>query len=68
MTFGWFCMFPIPGVVAVILGLIALNQMRSLPNPSGRGLAIAGVIMGGINLAFILLWILWFILALAFGW
>jgi len=67
LTFGWFCMFPIPGIVAVILGLVALAQINKAPNSSGRGLAIAGVIMGGINLAFLLLWILWFILAMVFG-
>jgi hypothetical protein len=68
IMFGWFCMFPIPGIVAVILGVIALGQMRNAPNSSGKGLAIAGLIMGGINLAFILLWIVWFILAILFGW
>jgi hypothetical protein len=67
LMFGWFCMFPILGLVAVVLGMIALGQMRNSPNPPGRGLAIGGVIMGGINLAFILLWILWFILAVLFG-
>jgi len=67
MTFGWFCMFPVPGIVAVILGLVALGQMRNSQNPSGRGLAIAGIILGGINLAFVLLWILWIVLSLVFG-
>jgi hypothetical protein len=67
LMFGWFCWMPIPGLVAVILGLVALGQMQKSPNPPGRGLAIAGVIMGGINLAFIFLWILWFILVIAFG-
>jgi uncharacterized protein DUF4190 len=65
--FGWFCMFPVTGIVAVVLGLAALGQMRSSQNPNGRGLAIAGIVMGGMNLALLLLWILWFILGLVFG-
>jgi len=67
VSFGWFCMFPVPGVIAVILGFIALGQLRKTPNSTGRGLAIAGIVLGGINLALILLWILWFILTAVFG-
>jgi len=65
--FGWLCMFPIPGVVAVILGFVALGQIRREPHSTGKGLAIAGIILGGINFAFILLWIIWFILTAVFG-
>jgi hypothetical protein len=60
-------MFPLPGLIAVILGLLALGQIRRSPNPAGKGLAIAGLVMGGIQLAFLVLWILWFILAMVFG-
>jgi hypothetical protein len=67
LTFGWFCMFPVAGLMAVILALVALGQLRNSPNLSGRGLAIAGLIMGGINLSFLLLWIIWFVLSLVFG-
>ena len=67
MVFGLFCFGPVPGVVAIILGIIALRQMKTAPNPTGKGLAIAGIVMGGINLAFFLFWILSFILSLAFG-
>lgn len=64
---GLACWMPVPGVVAVILGLIALSQMKSAPHPTGRGLAIAGIIMGAVNLAFFVFGILWFILSLVFG-
>lgn len=60
-------MFPLPGLIAVILGLLALGQIRKAPNTAGKGLAIAGLVMGGIQLAFLVLWILWFILAMVFG-
>ncbi|HET8782179.1 MAG TPA: DUF4190 domain-containing protein [Pyrinomonadaceae bacterium] len=64
---GLACWMPVPGVVAVILGLIALSQMKTAPNPTGRGLAIAGIIMGGVNLAFFVFGILWLFLSLIFG-
>jgi hypothetical protein len=64
---GLFCAAPVPGIVAVVLGVIALRQMASAPNPAGRNMAIAGIVLGGINLAFFLFGILWFILSLLFG-
>lgn len=67
VMFGLFCLAPVPGVVAVILGIIALRQMKTAPNPTGRGLAIAGIVLGGVNLALFLFWMLWFVLSLVFG-
>ena len=64
---GLLCWMPVPGIVAVILGIIALRQMKTNPNPTGRGLAIAGIVMGSVNLAFFGFGILWFILSLVFG-
>lgn len=67
LMFGWFCFFPVLGILALILGLVALGQVNRTPNKAGRGYAIAGIIMGGINLVFLLLWVVWFILAIIFG-
>ena len=67
VMFGLVCWMPVPGIVAVILGIIALGQMKTAPNPTGRGLAIAGIVTGGVNLAFVLFGILWAILSVAFG-
>ena len=64
---GLICWMPVPGIVAVILGIIALRQMKTAPDPSGRGFAIAGIVMGSINLAFFAFGILWFVLSLVFG-
>jgi hypothetical protein len=64
---GLICAVPIPGIVAVILGFLALSQMKNAPHPTGRGLAIAGIVMGAINLAFFVFGILWFLLSLLFG-
>ncbi len=49
------CFLFIPGLLAVIFGIIALSQMRGRPGQAGRGQAIAGLILGGISLVFILL-------------
>lgn len=64
---GMVCAAPLPGLLAVILGVIALRQMKTAPNPTGRGLAIAGIVMGCINLAFFFFSMLWVILSVAFG-
>jgi hypothetical protein len=64
---GLACWVPVPGIIALILGIVALGQMRNAPNSTGRGLAIAGIVMGGVNLGIIALGILWLILSAAFG-
>ena len=64
---GWLCWMPVPGIVAVILGIIALRQMKSAPDSSGRGFAVAGIALGGISLLFFAAGMLWFILSLVFG-
>ena len=30
---------PIPGIIAILLGFVALNQMKKTPHSTGRGLA-----------------------------
>jgi hypothetical protein len=67
IVIGLVCAVPIPGILAVILGIVALVQMRSAPNSTGRGLAVAGIVMGSINLAFLLFWFLWMLLSLGLG-
>ena len=64
---GLLCAVPIPGLVAVILGMVALSQMKNAPHPTGRSLAIAGIVMGAVNLAFFVFAIIWFALSIPFG-
>ena len=56
------CFGPIPGIVALVLGLIALSQIKKSPEKfGGKPYATAGVILGAISVMFyvvILLWIL----------
>ena len=58
------CFFPVPGVVAFVLGLVALSQIKKSPEKfGGKPYATAGVIMGGISLLFMIAMFLWIILS-----
>ena len=67
LVFGLICSIPIPAILAVIFGFIALSQLKGRPTQPSKGLAIAGIIMGGLSLAWFVLWMIWVILAIAFG-
>jgi hypothetical protein len=45
-----FCFGPIPGIAALILGIIALNQINKSPQSSGKPMAIVGIVTGSISL------------------
>ena len=48
--FGW-CFF-VPGILAVIFGNLALGQIAtSAGRQKGRGMAIAGIVLGWISIA-----------------
>jgi hypothetical protein len=62
------CFGPIPGIVALVLGLTALSQIKKSPDQvGGKPFATAGVVIGAISIVFYLLLLLWFVLSLAFG-
>ena len=62
------CLGPIPGIIALALGLSALSQIKKSPEQyGGKPYATAGVIIGAISIAFYIVLILWFVLALSFG-
>ncbi len=68
LLFGGFCLGPVPGIVALILGLVALSQIKKSPDRNGgKPFAIAGVITGGISIVFYVGLLLLFIFARAFG-
>ena len=68
LVFGFWCFGPVPGIAAVIMGLIAMSQIKKTPDKvGGRPFALAGVIIGGINISFYILLFLWFILSLIFS-
>lgn len=62
------CLGPIPGIIAVVLGMSALSQIKKAPDEvGGKSFAKAGVIMGAINIAFFILLLIWLLLSAAFG-
>jgi hypothetical protein len=62
------CLGPIPGVVAVVLGLMSLQQIKKSPETTGgKPMAIIGVVTGSLAIVFYGLLLLWFILAGALG-
>lgn len=62
------CLGPIPGIVALVMGLTALSQIKKSPDQvGGKPYATAGVIIGAVSLVFYLVLLLWFAAAIAFG-
>jgi hypothetical protein len=62
------CFGPIPGIVALVLGITALSQIKKSPEKyGGKPFATAGVIIGAISIAFYVIFLLWVLLAAAFG-
>ena len=50
-------------ILGIIFGFLALSQIKK-SGESGRGLAIAGIIIGFVGVGF---WIIWIIVIVAFG-
>lgn len=47
---GMFCLGPVPGIVALILGLIALSQIKKAPQQNGgKPFAIVGIVAGSLS-------------------
>ena len=62
------CFGPIPGIIALILGLTALSQIKKSPEKySGKPFATAGVIIGALSILFYVILMIWFLLSLGFG-
>jgi len=58
------CFGPLPGMVALVLGLVALSQIKKSPEKfGGKPYATAGVIIGGISIFLFLIFVLWTILS-----
>jgi hypothetical protein len=57
------CFGPIPAIIALVLGLVALSQIKKSPDKySGKPFATAGVIIGGITIMFYVFFLIWVIL------
>jgi hypothetical protein len=50
VTVGWLCLGPIPGLAAIIMGAVALSQIKKTPDRvGGKPMAVVGVVTGGIT-------------------
>lgn len=47
---GFFVMGVVLGIIAISLGAAALNHMKTFPNEKGKGLAIASIVIGIIDI------------------
>jgi hypothetical protein len=64
----WGCFGPLPGIAAVIMGIVALAQIKKTPEKvGGKPFAVAGIVIGAITLVFYLLIFLWFLLGAVGG-
>ena len=62
------CFGPVPGIAALIMGLMALSQIKREPDKyGGKPFATTGVIVGSVSIFFYGLLFLWFLLAIAFS-
>jgi hypothetical protein len=56
--FFWFC--AIPGIVAIVLGHIALEQIDDSGGVKrGKGMAIAGIVLGWVGVGIVGVLVLW---------
>lgn len=50
VTVGWLCLGPIPGIAALILGIVALSQIKKYPDRvGGKQSAVIGIVTGSIT-------------------
>ncbi len=50
VTVGWMCFGPIPGIAAIIMGAVALSQIKKNPERmGGKQFALVGVITGSLT-------------------
>jgi hypothetical protein len=50
-----FCFFGIGSIIGIVLGIVALNQIKNT-HEGGHGLAIAGIVVGGVSLLASIIW------------
>jgi len=62
------CLGPLPGIAAVIMGLMALSQIKKSPEvTTGKPLAWAGVLIGGLSVLFYLALLFYFVFRIRAG-
>jgi len=68
VTVGWMCFGPIPGIVAIILGGVALSQIKKNPDRvSGKQFAWVGMITGSLTLVIYAIVMVIYVIAMIMG-
>jgi len=50
VTVGWLCLGPIPGIAAIIMGAVAISQIKKTPDRvGGKPMAVVGVVTGSVT-------------------
>ena len=67
ITFGWLCGGPFFALFAVVMGIVALFQIKKDPvRYGGKPLALIGLILGGLVLAiYVVIMAIWVIMMFA---
>ena len=64
LVFGLVCFVPVIGIVALVLGIVALAQISKTPEyVGGKPFAVVGVVTGALSLLVFVGMMLFFILA-----
>jgi len=64
----WGCFGPLPGIASMIMGFVALSQIKKTPDKvGGKPYAVAGIAIGAITTFFYLLIFLWFLFGVGLG-
>lgn len=62
------CFGPVPGIVALVLGLTALSQIKKSPDKyGGKPYATAGVVIGALTVGFYVLVFIWLLIGAIFS-
>jgi len=65
VTVGWLCLGPIPGIAAIILGAVALSQMKKNPDGvGGKQSAVIGIVTGSITVLFYIGFMIFYIVVM----
>ena len=65
ITVGWLCLGPVPAIVAIVLGGIALSQIKKTPERvGGKQAAWVGIITGGVTVLIYFVFMIIYIVAI----
>jgi hypothetical protein len=68
VTVGWMCFGPIPGIAAIVLGAVALSQIKKNPDRvSGKQFAWVGVVTGSLTVVIYVVVMIFYVILMVIG-